>query len=458
MVTIHPKHMPLHSLGNISVKYSIYPRKRQTRYDIGYRFEFANQGIQLPQNRISFSLGISCKVSEWDDKKEKLKGSSAMVSAKNSQIENATTIISESLKKLSAKDIILLPEIIKEIELGIRPKVSGRATKKEVYQVALSKLADNTIDAVMNSYIANYDKHNDRKMSKNTKLKYDITIRYLKAFWKGLTGRDSILVNELDINHTDEFKKFLLQQPKNRAKPEAGNLDADTVRTYLSKLRALFNYAQKPVQGGGLGLIDHVPIRENLIGAFNNSDREPLSIDEIMTIWRMNDEELSAPLKRVKYLFLFMCGSGAGLTEAKSLKPEFFKEVDENTVWLSKSRTKNNKKFGVTLLPFAVDAYRWFKEQPDFFGCITSETNERLYLRDLISQAKIDNSDVTLYVGRSTFITNLLADGIDKWLVKDMVGHANLSMLGKYDTAVAKIKAKAHIAAYSQTNIGKIKK
>ncbi|MGN6439058.1 MAG: tyrosine-type recombinase/integrase [Agriterribacter sp.] len=450
--------MSIETLGNVTVKYEIYPRKRQTKYDIGYRFEFAINGIQLPQNRISFGLGITCKVSEWDENKQKIKGTGIKISADNKQIEKASSIILQSFQKLNAKGVADIAEIIKEIELGIKPQITGRISKKEIYQTELSKLADNTIDAVMTSYIANYDKHNDRKMSKNTKLKYDITIRYLKAFWKGLTGRDSILVNELDINHTDEFKKFLLQQSKNRAKPEAGNLDADTVRTYLSKLRALFKYAQKPVRGGGLGLIDHVPIRENLIGAFNNSEREPLSLDEIMTIWRMKDEELSTPLKRVKYLFLFMCGSGTGLTEAKSLKQEFFEEVDENTVWLSKSRTKNNKKFGVTLLPFAVDAYKWFKEQPEFFGCITSETNERLYLRDLISQAKINNPDITLYVGRSTFITNLLAEGVDKWLVKDMVGHANLSMLGKYDTAVAKIKAKAHIAAYSQTNIGQIKK
>lgn len=442
------------------VKYSLYPKRHRIKKDtleIYVRFEFSIKGIWLTDRRISASLGIMCKETEWDG--NYIKGKTGAVLGNNNRIDEVLKIIDNDLTALVVKGENDLANVIKEVEIGIKPKITGRRSRKKIYRGELSTLEQHELKTIKESYIENYDQHNERKMSANTKLKYDITVRYFAAFYKGRHKRDKILISEIDLKDMDGFKKYLLTMPKNKLKPEEGNLDADTARTYLSKMRALFKYAKKPTQEGGLGIIQHVPIRENLIGAFDESDRESLTVDEVATIWRLKDKELSKPLLRSKYLFLFLCGSGTGYEEAKSLKPEYFEEVDDNNVWLSKERTKNNKKYGVTLLPFAVDAYRWFKEQPEFFGCITSEANEQDYLRELAKIAGINNADkITLYVGRTTFTTNLLAEGVDKWQVKDMLGHANLSMLGKYDKYVAKIKAKAHQRLYEGLEYASMKK
>lgn len=449
--------MAIETFNNVAVSYTLYPRKnRKKSLDIYYRFEFSLNGAKLTNKRISVSIGVECEEKDWAG--EKVKGTGAYAISKNKEIERATNIIYTNLQRLKAAGPLDLSAIIKEIEIGIKPQITGKASTKEVYKDDLSTLQDHTIEEVKEKYITNYNKFTERQMSANTVLKYDITIRYLKAFWLERYKQSEVLISNIDIKDMDEYKSFLLRQPKNKIDPEAGTLDPDTARTYLSKMRAIFKFAAKPTQEGGLGLIKHIPIREKLIGAFDDSDRDPLSLEEIKAIWRLNDADLTAPLIRVKYLFLFMGGSGTGFTEVKSLKPDHFEVAEDGLVFLTKGRTKNNKKFGVTLLPFAVDAYLWFKQQAGFFDIVTSETNERLYLRDLGVLAGIKNENLTLYVGRSTFITNLLAEGVDKWHVKDMVGHANLSMLNKYDKAVAKIKAKAHKQLYDKTNIGTITK
>ncbi|MBX3253974.1 MAG: phage integrase SAM-like domain-containing protein [Chitinophagaceae bacterium] len=449
--------MSLEHLGNVIVRYTLYSKKHKTKkgiIEIYFRFEFALNNIWLTNKRVTAGLGIMCNKESWDG--YYVKGNNGIAALNNKKIDDSRLLIRQYLQRLLGNGETDLATIIKEVEIGIKPAITGRKSRKQIYKSQLSVLQEHEFSVVTKAYIGSYEQHTG-EMSENTKLKYDITVRFLKSFWQEKYKKDSVLVSEISINDTDEFKSFLLKQPKNRLKPEGGTLSPNTIKTYLSKLRAVMNFSALPIQEGGLGLIKHVPIRHGLIGVFDDSDREPVGFDDIEIIWGMDNEKLSPPLKRSKYFFLFMAGSGTGYKEVKSIKREHFDEVENGLVYLYKGRTKNNKKYGVTLLPFAVEAYNFFKSQPGFFDCITSESNEIYHLRVLFEIAGIEYTDVTPYVGRSTFIANLLAEGIDKYVVKDMVGHSGIKMLSKYDRHVAKIKARGHKKMLEKTDIKNLK-
>jgi integrase len=219
----------------------------------------------------------------------------------------------------------------------------------------------------------------------------------------------------------ETFKAWFTKQP---------NIKHNTVTTYMGRLRTIFNHAVSNE------LITKTPIPKGSIAGYKKGKQVALTVDELLRFKNIPDAMLTPSMQQVKYCFLFMCSTGMGYGELKSLRLHHIGQ-DENEYTIKKDRNKSGVEFSLPLSPTAKDIYVTFftpqrspsKVEP--FADLPSIEYVTRKVKVLAAMAGIDKN-ITTYVGRKSFATQWANDNNNIYFLSKILGHKKIDTTMKY--------------------------
>jgi integrase/recombinase XerD len=276
-------------------------------------------------------------------------------------------------------------------------------------QLYLSKISQHTLHAVKDSYVASVG-----KTSETYQRNFGLAIRKLEQWWQLVKGEHLPTIHEIQEPDVNDFKVWFKEQP---------GITHNTVITYLSRLRTLFNYGVRNK------IIHESPIKKGLVEGYKKGAQVSLTLEEQLRFQQIADEELTPTLKKTKYIFLFLLSTGMGYGEFKSLRAEHF-EQDGDDLIINKERNKTDEPFTILLSNTAKNIFRHYLEplvitpndvDPSSNHLPSIEYLGRM-LKILAKKAGI-NKNITSYVARKSFATQWAHEGNNLYYLQMILGH-----------------------------------
>lgn len=391
--------------GEQEVKHVFHAKSgKKSYYQIYVRFYLFIKKIRIYETTIS--TGITAPKNKWDGRT--IKGTDIAIKLENERLNKILDIIDDWLHELKKVKSLNLQTVKTEIENGLKEKITGKPPKgkKDLY---LSKLAEHTLTAVKNSYITTIpDK------TETYKNNFGLAVRKFTEWWDKEYSKGEPYVSSVSPDNMRQFKVWLERQP---------NIKHNTVSTYMNRLRTIFLHAEDKE------LIGKSPIpRRGLIEGYEKGEQVSLTVEELTQIKNISDTDLTPSQRRVKYIFLFLCSTGMGYGEMKTVVKEQIEAV-EDTFMLTKERNKTQVEFTVLFSPQAKDIYtNYFNES--FEGLPSIEYVTRV-VKVLAAKAGI-NKNLTTYVGRKSFASQWMNDGNNIYYLQQILGHTSIATTMKY--------------------------
>lgn len=360
--------------------------------------------IAVNSDRTSYYTGKKVKVSEWDEKKQLVKGTS----------DNAK-LINEYLYQLRNK------VFQKEIELMEKGFMITANLLKEAVNDHVEAVNQKTLMEVFNDYQKMRKPLIGKKISKDTYDDNALSGRYIKEFMEQKCHRKDIHLQEIKIGFIQGFHTFLLTEKNNRQ---------NSCAKHLKFLKQLMNIAVANgyVQFNPLNIykVEHEPVEIDF-----------LDINELHKI--INFETPIKRFERTRDAFLFGCFTGLAYIDIKTLRQEHL-ETDENgRIWIKKKRVKTDVLSRIPLLPMAKLLLEKYKDwEDDMIMPIQDATDVNENLKDIATLCGI-NKRVTFHTSRHTFASTVtLANNISLEVISKMMGHTNTRMTSRYAKLVDK--------------------
>ena len=360
--------------------------------------------IAVNGERTSYSTGKKVKVSEWDEKKQLVKGSSDKAKLINEYLYLLRNKVFQKEIELMEKGFMLTPTLLKE---AVNDHVDA-VNQKTLIQVF------NDFQAMRKPLIG-------KKIAKDTYEDNDLTGRYIKEFMEKQYHRRDIYLHEVKIGFIQGFHTFLLTEKNNRQ---------NSCSKHLKFLKQLMNIAVAN------GYVQFNPLNIYKV------EREPVEIDfldhnELQKI--INFETPIKRFERTRDAFLFGCFTGLAYIDIKTLRKEHFETDEEGRIWIKKKRVKTGVLSRIPLLPMAKLLLEKYKDwEGDMVMPIQDATDVNENLKDIATLCGI-NKRVTFHTSRHTFASTVtLANNISLEVISKMMGHTNTRMTSRYAKLVDK--------------------
>lgn len=382
---------------------------------VGYKYKKLSNGemplmlrVSMGKSRSMKSLGLSIDPSMWDFKKNEPK-------SKCPQGDEIMTIISREIRKV--RELIIEKKLQGEdyspatlIDRESQPNVKN-VTVDSFYHEIIEDLRRRGKIGNSNAYLNSYEclvKFNKGKM-----LKYNfssVTIKFCNNFedWmRGLGFKDT------------------------------------TMYFQMKTLRAAYNKAvkRKLIKG------DKSPFTEYSLSRFDRTTRKrAIPKEDIKKLMEYsNKDNFFKQLARDIFLFSYLCG-GMSYTDIVHLKEENI----ENGV-INYTRQKTHRQIHIVLLSEAIAILDYYRKLPLQTGYIFPIMNIRKhktpmmqynrvrkscalvnkYLKIVAQEAGI-TANLTTYVARHSFATVLKRSGVDRAIISEALGHADLNTTNIY--------------------------
>lgn len=364
--------------------------------------------IAVNSDRTSYYTGKKIKVSEWDEKKQLVKGTSDNANLINEYLYQLRNKIFQKEIELMEKGFMLTPTLLKD---AVNDHVEA-VNQKTLMQVF------NDFQTMRKPLIG-------KKIAKDTYEDNDLTGRYIKEFMKKQYHRNDIYLHEVKIGFIQGFHTFLLAEKNNRQ---------NTSAKHLKFLKQLMNIAVAN------GYIQFNPLNIYKV------EREPVEIDFLDDTELRKIINFDTPIKRferTRDAFLFGCFTGLAYIDIKTLRKEHFETDDEGRIWIKKKRVKTGILSRIPLLPMAKLLLEKYKDWGgDAVMPIQDATDVNENLKDIATLCGI-NKHVTFHTSRHTFASTVtLANNISMEVIAKMMGHTNTRMTARYaklvDNTIAK--------------------
>lgn len=346
--------------------------------------------IYLNNERMSLgSTGITIVQSQWDRKKERVKGRHAEALNTNLQLDNIQSGLQAIFRKLEMTDELSL-ERIKSEHLG----------KKQ------------DIDTIMQLF----DKHNEDvaarvgiSVTAPTLQKYKVCKRRFSEFLKDKLRRRDLKLTELTymiIHDFDLYLRTVVGQNPNTA--------TKTMKTFKTVV----------ILGQKLGVLHHDPF-VNFRFHLESVNRGFLTDEEVLQIV---NRELNIPrLELVRDIFIFSCFTGLAYIDVANLTPDNIVMLGGKE-WVMTKRQKTSVETNVLLLDipkriiskYSHQTYRDGKLFP-----ILSNQKTNSYLKEIADICGI-KKNLTFHLARHTFATMSLSKGVPIESVSKMLGYTNI--------------------------------
>lgn len=382
---------------------------KQGRYLIYVRFYIHLKTIRKWETTVS--TGITTAPERWNG--GTIKGTDVLTKEKNERLAEILTTVKDALhdlKKLKVQNIAIIKA---EIDNGLKVKIRGKAPKGQKSKY-LSMIVNHTMDAVKDNYLNTV--HVSTTYTKNFRL----AVQKFSEWWRLNYSTSLPTIGEVTTKDIKSFKAWFEKQ----------EVEHNTVMTYMNRLRTIFNHALNEK------LITESPIpKRGLIEGYKKGKQVALTTDELKKFKNLPDEHLSESHKKVKYIFLFLCSTGMGYGELKSLRLEHI-EKEGNDFIISKERNKTEIPFYLPLSETAKHIYTnyfnpFHDEGVQPFDNLPSIEYVTRIVKVLATLAGIDKS-LSTYVGRKTFATQWATDGNNIYFLQMILGHSDIKRTMDY--------------------------
>jgi integrase len=362
--------------------------------------------ISLNEERVEISLKRFIDASQWDSKRQQLKGRTEEAKTVNEYIRLVKNKLYDHYNTFLAQGKVLTALSLKNSYLGIGDE------QKTVLQA--------------------FAYHNERQkqqigkgVAKGTCERYDTCYKHIKEFIEWKFKRTDIFLSELNYQAISDLEFYL------RTERQCNN---NTTLKYISNFKKVVNLARK------LGWLSFDPFF-GFKGALEPVDRDYLTEAEVLAI--ANKDFGIERLNLVKDIFVFSCFTGLAYVDVSKLSKEHITIGIDKEKWVHLERTKTGVTSKIPLLPVALKLIEKYKNHPQCLRTgklfpILSNQKMNAYLKEIADVCKI-NKHLTFHVSRHTFATSItLANKVPMESVSKMLGHKSIKTTQIYSRVLDK--------------------
>jgi len=360
--------------------------------------------ITLRGLRYQFSTGYKVKKSEWDSKRQCIKGSGELSSLNNAKLAQ-----------------IKQEFILKFHHLPI--KEASTISPQDLFNACRGKKKTETLIALIDEFLSEKSKIVGKGISVSTYQKYKNSKSEVLRTLKHI-GKKDLHLSRLRSSFADNMYSSALQHGYN----------INTITNRIKVLKQIVKFA-----------IDKGYIENDPLGNVKLLHGKP-------TIIYLNDEELkrlerldnlSLCLSKVRDCFLFSCYTGLAYNEAKAFRYDHLEKDSDGKSWISVQRKKTGKGYTIPLLPKAELILK--KYAPEKKLPLISNQKANKYLKDLAKLAKI-KKNCTYHMSRKTYATTILLNqGVPMEIVSKLLGHSSIGITASTYAAVSRTHIKKYM-------------
>ena len=336
--------------------------------------------VLYKRKRKFISTGVKVYADQWVDNKELHVVNSAFANEYNKALKDAMAEVLERIDKATENDTFSFD--------ALEESKSGATTVSELSELFISSAT----------------------LANSTKLTYKSFTNTLSNHF-GETRIDAITMRDIE-----KFDAAL----------QAKGMRNTGRRALLTYLRNLFSFAIRQ------SFITKNPTEFYKFPKRDTSDRVRLMPNEVEMIANV---ELPPHLTRWRDLFIFQCYTGIAFADLNSMTRDMI--VEEDGKWfINRSRAKTRTRYRVLLLKPALEILRKYD-----FQLPTGNSHDAsfydLNLRKIEKLCGV-NKHLSSHVGRHTFATWALSNGVPIEVVSKMLGHTNIQTTQIYAKILAK--------------------
>ena len=361
-----------------------------------------NATITLNGERSSFSTGKYVRPEEWDNSRQRVKGTS--VTAKS---------INETLLQIRNKIYR------KEAELMERGYIINASILRDACLDKINALQSKTLCQIFDEYLAGQSDAVGISISSDTFYNYSRALVLLKEYMRQKFDRADIALQELNYSFIEGFNTFLRKEYSQRK---------NTAVKYLRCLKRVVNIAIANRYLKFDPFLNFKVQREVV-------DKVFLTEEELRRI--INKDFAIKRLERVRDIFIFCCFTGLSYSDVKTLDRSHFETDEAGRIWIKKHRVKTGVLFRVPLLPIPKLILEKYKGGEHLLPVIDLSSTDA-YLKEIADLCGI-NKRISFHTARFTFATTVtITNRISLEVVSKMMGHTNTRMTSHYAKIVDK--------------------
>lgn len=346
------------------VKFVFNRRKRASKENNGaVEIEVCFAG-----SRVRLTTGIGVKLGEWKDGKV-VKRLDAQIL--NKELDDKFNNIYDCVLEMIREDNVCLDKL----------KDKEFSSRKMVQKI-------NALDWIEERIMV-------RPIRESTRRQHLVMLRSIKASKLFYTFKD------FNVQNIKKWDDILHSQIKNQI----------SVHSYHKRLKP---YIAEAIQ---FGLIDTYPYKEFRIPRGKSASTKFISEDERNSIEAL---ELCSAEAKARDMFIFACYTGLAYSDIIKISIDDIK-IDGENYFIRDSRQKTGSEYNVILLPQAITILRKYNFKLNLM------TNEKCnyYLKIIAAKANIKLA-LSMHMGRHTFATWALSNGVNIEIVSKMLAHADI--------------------------------
>jgi len=380
---------------NFSLLFYLKKPKNYVSGDVPVYMRITVDGV-----RSETSAGRECDPDQWNSYAGRLKGTKEDVKTFNAYLDDLQSKVYEAHKILSAFDVPITAETLKNKLLG--------KTEKPKMLIGIFEEHNQQVKALI-----------DKEFAKGTHKRYETSLRHTQDFLKWKYHLNDINIKKINHEFVTSYDFYL------RTVRKCNN---NSTIKYIKNFKKVVRIC---MANGWLDKDPFVKYKAKI----KVVDRVFLSHDELATMAKkVFDLER---LNQVRDIFLFSCFTGLAYADVQKLKQsEIVKGID-GEMWIYTKRQKTTTPTRVPLLPPALALLSKYKDHPICSNCDKAfpvSTNQKMnaYLKEIAGLCGI-KKDLTYHIARHTFATTVtLSNGVPIETVSKMLGHTNIKTTQHY--------------------------
>jgi site-specific recombinase XerD len=373
--------------------------------------------ITYNKQRAEISLNTYINPDIWDG--SKLRGTGKETKAINETLQITTIKLREIFNELRDKNAPITANLLKDRLLG---KDSTRQTierKKTILDACNYHIKELEIQAGKGIYTI------------ATAKKYRYLSTHLKNFMHLEYQQADMPVEKIDLYFLKQFFSYLLTdrniEDATGKVIEKKACENNSAVKYLKNLKTIVNVA---LGFGWLTVNPYMGFKAKL----EKVEQDHLTEDEFNVI--INKHIDNERLASIKDFFSFQCLTGLAYVDMEKItKNDIVIDIEGNK-WLSIDRQKSRTACRIPLLPMAETIIKKYAGHPVCINTgkllpVISNQNYNQYLKELAAICNI-SKHLTTHVGRRTFASLALNNGVPAETLIKIIGHANFNTLHLY--------------------------
>ena len=358
--------------------------------------------IRMNGERATFTTGKYIHPNDWDEVKQRARGTSDSAQAINNHLLQLRNKIYK-----------------KELELMDRGYIINATILRDACIEKVESIQKKTLCQVFEEYIMDAKKSIGIEVTKDTVYSYERTFDLLKDYMKVKYKRTDFALQELNYSFIEMFNVYLRSELNHKK------------NTAVKHLRCLMRVVNVAVANRYLTFdpfLNYKVQREIPERVFLTEEELRRLINKDFSIKR---------LERVRDLFVFCCFTGLSYSDVKTLTPEHFETDEDGRVWIKKKRVKTGVLFRVPLLSIPKLILEKYKSGDKLLPIVDRSSTDA-YLKEVAELCGI-NKNISSHTARFTFATTVtITNRISLEIVSKMMGHTNTRMTSHYAKIVDK--------------------